>query len=98
MKVYLLVTEEYYDGYVVYAASETPIYYVGSIGIPAGGGRFISGKIQVKELDKTDILRRRLSSFNRTEGYGWEIVPATWEKDETKYKYKAACEFLGRSE
>lgn len=100
MKVYLLVTEEYYNGFVVYAASSSPISYIGSIGIPAGGGNFICGKIQVIELDKADVLRRRLHLYDRSgarEGYGWEIVPATWEKDETEYMYKEAREFLGRS-
>ncbi len=101
MKVCLLVTEEFYSGYIVYAASESPIYYVGSIGIPCGNGQFISGKIRVIEIDKASILRRPIPPYARTlhgEGCGWEVVPATWEKDETKYKYKAASEFLGGGE
>lgn len=100
MKVYLLVAKEFYSGYIVYAASSSPISYIGSIGIPAGNDNFICGKIQVIELDKADVLRRRLHPYNRQrarEGYGWEIVPATWEKDETEYMYKEAREFLGRA-
>lgn len=98
MKVYLLVTEEYYSGYTVYCASQSPISYIGSIGIPAGGDNFISGKIQVIELDNVDLLRRRRHPYNQQrarEGYGWEIVPATREKEEGEYMYKEAREFLG---
>lgn len=98
MKVYLLVTQEYYSGYIVYAASESPIHFVGDIRLPYGDD-YGRKSISSIEVDETDILRQQKDSYSRSingAGYGWEVVRATTDKDETKYKYKAVRELLRR--
>ncbi|MBP9727954.1 MAG: hypothetical protein KBD27_01105 [Candidatus Moranbacteria bacterium] len=89
-KIYLLVSSEYYDGYVVYAASRSPIHYVGSIHSD-GGSRSYPG-VSMIEADETDVLRRRRCSS----GHGWEISLVYPERREKEYEYKPICELLGR--